>query len=71
VNPFEFFFDGRKQVKVTSSQIRWIGLVWHAVNVMFFEPICWTPICVNRAIIDRNHQSFFMRFPSARKDHLF
>jgi hypothetical protein len=21
VNPFEFFFDGRKQVKVTSSQI--------------------------------------------------
>jgi hypothetical protein len=43
VNPFEFFFDGRKQVQVqvTSSQIMWIELVWHAVNAMFFEPICW------------------------------
>jgi hypothetical protein len=58
VNPFEFFFDCRKQVQVTSGQIRWIYLVWHAVNAMFFEPICWTPTCVNRAIVDRNHQSF-------------
>jgi hypothetical protein len=46
-------------------------LVWHAVNAMFFEPICWTSTCVNRAIVDRNHQSFFVRCPSSRKDHLF
>jgi hypothetical protein len=71
VNLFEFFFAGRKQVQVTSSQIRWIGFVWHAVNAIFFEPIYWTPICVNRAIVDRNHQSFFMRCPFARKNHLF
>jgi hypothetical protein len=58
VNPFEFFFDCRKQVQVISVQIKWIGLVWHAVNAMFFEQICWTPTCVNRAIVDRNHQSF-------------
>jgi hypothetical protein len=70
VNPFEFFFDCRKQVQVTSDQIRWIILVWHAVNAMFFEPICWTPTCVNRAIVDRNHRSFFIRCPSARKDQL-
>jgi hypothetical protein len=71
VNPFEIFFDGRKQVQVTRSQIKWIELVWHAVNAMFFEPICWISTCVNRAIVDRNHQSFFMRCPSSRKDHLF
>jgi hypothetical protein len=71
VNPFEFFFDRRKQVQVTSDQIRWIWLVWHAINAMFFEPICWTPTCVNRAIIDRSHQSFFMGCPSSRKNHLF
>jgi hypothetical protein len=38
---------------------------------MFFEPICWTPTCVNRAIVGRNHQSFCMRCHSSRKDHLF
>jgi hypothetical protein len=71
VNPFEFFFDCRKQVQVTSGQIRWIGLVWHVVNAIFFELICWTPTCMNRATLDRNHQSFCMRCPSSRKDHLF
>jgi hypothetical protein len=71
LNPFEFFFDGRKYVQVISDQIRWTELVWHAVNAMFFEPICWTPTCVNRAIVDRNHQSFSMRCPSAMKNHLF
>jgi hypothetical protein len=40
VNPFEFFFDGGKQVQVTSGQIMSIELVWHAGNAMFFEPIC-------------------------------
>jgi hypothetical protein len=37
MNPFEFFFDCRKQVQVTSNQIRWIVLVWHAVNAIFFR----------------------------------
>jgi hypothetical protein len=57
VNPFELFFDARKQVQVIRSQIRWIGFVWHAVNAMFFEPIWWTPTCENRAIVAIN-QSF-------------
>jgi hypothetical protein len=38
---------------------------------MFFEPICWSPTCVDNAIIAVNHKSFLMRRPSSRKDCLF
>jgi hypothetical protein len=71
LNPFEFFFDCRKQVEVTRGQIRWTRWAWHAENTVFFKPICWSPTCVNRAIVDMNHKSFLMLRPSLRKDRLF
>jgi hypothetical protein len=45
--------------------------VWHAENIMFFKQLCWNPACVNRAIIEINHDSSFMWYPSSRKDPLF
>jgi hypothetical protein len=49
------FFDCRKQVEVTGGQIRWIGWVWYAANVVFFKPICWSSTCMNWAIVEMNH----------------
>jgi hypothetical protein len=55
LNPFEFFFDCRKQAEVTRGQVNWIRWVWHAENVLFFRPICWNPTCVKRPIVEMNH----------------
>jgi hypothetical protein len=49
-------------------RIRWM---WHAANTIFFEPICWSPTCVNCAIVGMNLQSFLTRRSSPRKDRFF
>jgi hypothetical protein len=66
-----FFFHCRKLVEITGAQIRRIEWVWHPAHAMFFEPICWSPICINWAIVKMNDKSFLMRRPCSRKDHLF
>jgi hypothetical protein len=68
---FSSFFQYRKQVEFDGSQIRWTGWMWLDAHVIFFEPICWSPICVNWAIVETNYKSFLMRHPSSRKDRLF
>jgi hypothetical protein len=41
LNPFEFFFDWKKQVEVTGARSDEYGeWVWHAENAVFFKPIC-------------------------------
>jgi hypothetical protein len=45
--------------------------VYQLAHVMLFEPISWSPTCVNWAIVEMNYKSFLMRRPSSRKDRLF
>jgi hypothetical protein len=71
VEPVRAFCDCRKQVEITRCQIRWIGLAWRAANAAFFRSTCRSETFVNRAMVEMNYGSFFMRRPSSRKDRLF
>jgi hypothetical protein len=50
------YFHCRKQGKVTEGQIMGREWVRYQVHTMFFEPICWSPTCVNWAIIKMDHK---------------
>jgi hypothetical protein len=72
LNLVDFFFDCRKQVEITGAKSRESGMwVWHAAHVMFFEPICSSLACVNRAIMETSDEAFLIRHASLRNNPLF